>query len=146
MNQAVDHSVPAWVKAVNAVFLLWNLFGLTVFVLAMTVFTSEQALKDAGLSDKQVEVTLATPGWVNVAFGTAVIAGVLGCLCLLLQKKAALPLLIVSLVAVMAQNTYMYLLSDTIEHMGVGASPFVIAVAIFLVPYAFRCLSRDWIR
>lgn len=135
-----------WVKIVNVTFLIWNLFGLMIFALAMTVFREPQALADQGLNEKQIEITLATPAWVNAAFGTAVITGVLGCLCLIFRKKAAIVLLAISLAAVLTQNTHMYLLSDTIKHMGVGASPLVIAGAVFLVPYALWCSRRGWIQ
>lgn len=146
MNSTPENRVPTWVKVVNVTFLIWNLFGLMIFALAMTVFRERQALADQGLNEKQIEITLATPVWVNAAFGTAVITGVLGCLCLIFKKKAAVALLVVSLVAVLTQNTHMYLLSDTITHMGVGASPLVIAGAIFLVPYAVWSSRRGFIQ
>ena len=144
-NAANDQPVPVGVKVANGILLLWNLFGLTIFLLTVTVFRSREALAEAGLNEQQIEITLGTPTWVNIAFGTAVITGSLGCLCLVLKKKAAIVLLVVSLLAVLTQNTYMYFLSDTIAQMGVGASHFVIAGAVFLVPYAVWCARRRWL-
>lgn len=146
MNDVNGTASPTWVTVVSGLFLVWNLFGLAVFVMAMTKFRERGALEKAGLNEKQIGLTLSTPTWVNIAFGIAVIFGVLGCVALLLKMKLAIPLLIISLLAVLAQNTYMYLLSDTIKHMGVGASPFVIAGAIALIPYALFCASKGWIR
>lgn len=146
MNKANGTTAPLWVTIVSGLFLVWNLFGLMVFVLAMTQFSKREALEDAGLNEQQIDLILSTPTWVNIAFGGAVIFGVLGCVALLLKMKWAIPLLVLSLLAVIAQNTYMYFLSDTIKHMGVGASPFVIAGAIALIPYAIFCASKGWLK
>ncbi len=138
-------SAPVWFLVVSGILLLWNLFGLAVFVMAITVFRNREALVDAGLNEEQVELTLSTPTWVNIAFGVAVVFGVLGCVALLMRKKLAIPLLLLSLLGVIAQNTYMYLLSDTVSIMGVGASPMVILVAIALIPFAVLASSKGWI-
>lgn len=76
----------------------------------------------------------------------AVIFGVLGCIALVMKRRLAIPLLIISLLGVLAQNTHMYLLSDAAGIMGVGASPFVIAGAITLVPFAIFCAHKSWLR
>ena len=145
MNERPTVAAPRWFLIVSFLFLLWNLFGAAVFVAAMTVFRTPDALAEAGLNEQQIELTLATPTWVNIAFGVAVIFGVLGCLALVMRKIAAIPLLILSLLGVAAQNTYMYLLSDTVQVMGVGASPFVILGAVALVPFAMFGGRRGWL-
>ena len=139
MTEAPESRTPMWFFGVSWFFLAWNLFGLAVFVMAMTQFSTREALEAAGLNEQQVEVTLATPAWVNVAFGAAVIFGVLGCVALLFKMPLAVPLLCLSLAGVILQNTYMYFLSDTVKIMGVGASPFVIMGALVLIPYALYC-------
>ncbi|MFK7736927.1 MAG: hypothetical protein AB8B50_12905 [Pirellulaceae bacterium] len=146
MNETVKVGAPLWFKIISALFAIWNLFGLMVFVLAMTVFRGREALENAGLNEQQVDLTLATPTWVNVAFGIAVVFGVIGCITLLLRSQLAIPFLIVSLLGVLAQNAYMYLLSDTINVMGVGASPFVIIGAIAVIPYALFCSRSVWFK
>ena len=145
MNES-KNTRPLWYVIASGLFFVWNLFGLVVFVLAVTVFRDREALEDAGLNEQQVELTLATPAWVNVAFATAVIFGVLGCLALLIKSKRAVPMLIISLVGVLAQNTYMYFLSDTVQVMGVGASPMVIVGAIALIPFALYGAKQGWLR
>ena len=109
------------------------------FVLSVAVLNNREALAEAGLNEAQIDMTLAMPAWVTIAFGIAVVAGSLGALCLLLGSHLATPILIVSLIAVLVQNTYVYLLSDAVAVMGVGLSPLVIAVAIILVPYSIFC-------
>ena len=145
MNSKNGTVAPKWFMIVSAIFLVWNLFGLAVFAMGMTIFKTQEALENSGLNEQQIRLTLSTPTWVNVAFGVAVIFGVLGCIALVVKRRLAIPLLIISLLGVLVQNTYMYFLSDTIEIMGVGASPFVLAGAIALVPFALYCANKGWL-
>ena len=146
MNETTQPGTPLWFTITSGLFLAWNLFGLAVFALAMTTFSKREALEKAGLNELQIALTLATPTWVNIAFGIAVVFGVLGCVALLMKSQLAIPFLVVSLLGVIAQNTYMYFLSDTVKVMGVGASPFVIIGAIALIPYAMYCASNGWFK
>ena len=86
MDSAVSKTnaspTPLGFTLVSALFLLWNLFGLAIFFMTIFLFTSVDVLTDAGLTVEQAEFTLATPAWVNIAFGVAVIIGVLGCFAL----------------------------------------------------------------
>lgn len=145
VNENQKVAAPVWYMIVSGVFLAWDLFDFAVFALTMTMFQNREALEDAGLNPQQVELILSTPTWVNVAFGIAVVFGVWGCVALLEKKRLAVPLLIVSLLGVIAQNTYMYLLSDAVEIMGLGASPLVIAGAIALVPFAILSANKGWL-
>lgn len=145
MNESAKTRAPVWFLVVSILFLLWNLFGLAVFILTVFVLTTRDALENAGLNAEQAELMLSTPTWVNIAFGTAVVFGVLGSLALVMKRALAIPLLVISLVGVLAQNTYTYLLSDAIDIMGVGASPVVIAAAIAAVPFAVFCRKQGWL-
>ena len=131
---------------ISGLFLIWNLFGLAIYCLGMFFLTTKEALMDAGLNEAQAELTLSTPTWVNVAFGVAVIFGVLGGVTLVAKRKLAIPLLAISLVGVLAQNAYTYLLSDTIEVMGVGLSPLVIIVSVAAVPFALFSAKKGWLK
>lgn len=138
-NPSAKRSRPVWIHVLNVVLLLWNLLGLMAFVLSVAVLNNREALAEAGLNEAQIDMTLAMPAWVTIAFGIAVVAGSLGTLGLLIGSRLATPILIVSLVAVLVQNTYVYFLSDAVAVMGVGLSPLVIVVAIILVPYSIFC-------
>lgn len=137
---------PIWFYILSVLFLLWNLFGLAVFCLGMFVLNTKEALLNAGLNEAQAELTLSTPTWVNIAFGVAVIFGVLGSVALIATRKLAIPLLAISLLGVLVQNTYTYLLSNVVEVMGVGASPVVIVGAIAVIPFAIFCARKGWLR
>ncbi|MEZ6094945.1 MAG: hypothetical protein R3C03_12065 [Pirellulaceae bacterium] len=67
--------------------------------------------------------------------------GVLGSIAMIAKRKIAIPLLAISLFGVLAQNTYMYFLSNVVEIMGVGASPVVIG-RVAAIPFALFCEER----
>ena len=112
----------------------------------MFVLNNTEALLDAGLNEAQAKSTLLTPKWVNTAFGVAVVFGVMGSVALLARKKLAIPLLGISLLGVLAQNTYTYLLSNVAEIMGVGPSPMVIVGSIAAIPFALFSVKKGWLK
>ena len=127
-----------------SVLLIWNLLGLMAFFMQVTM--SDEAL--AALPEAQQEMYQSTPTWVTVAFAVAVLAGTLGCVLLLLRKSSAVPVLIASLVGVVAQMTYIFALSPTLEVMGASAvmmPSLVVVGAIFLIWYARKALAANWL-
>ena len=155
---SVESSVkpPVWYWILGGFILLWNLFGVFVFSVMLLMVSgnfdiaSEQAMAKMDEAQRTQtlvtkEVILSTPMWANIAFAVAVGFGILGSIALLMRKKAAVAFFIVSLIGVLAQNSYNYLLSDAVEKMGVGMSPVVILVAILTVAFAFFCSHRGWI-
>jgi len=140
------NSIPKWYWIVSGVMLLWNLMGLAAFCMTMSMIGNSEAMAAAGFSEAQQEVFDATPTWSNVAFAIAVIFGVLGCIALLMKKKLAIPLLVISLLGVLAQNTYFYFLSNSVEVMGVQLTPLVILISVLLVPFAIFCAGKGWLR
>ena len=88
------------------------------------------------------------PAWVTGAFAIAVWAGALGCLALLLRKKWARPLLLVSLIGIIGQMTYMFLMSNTLEVLGSNAMVMpimIIVVGILLLLFARSSINRHWL-
>jgi len=147
---------PAWYWLVAVAALLWNLLGGFVFTIMVLMVSgtldiaSEEAL--AGLTESQrsqqittKEVILSTPMWSNVAFAIAVGFGLAGSIALLLRRKVALPFFVVSLLGVLVQNSYNFLLSDAVEKMGAGLSPLVIGVAVALTPFTLYCSNKKWL-
>ena len=62
--------------------LLWNLAGLAMFV--MRVSLSPAAL--AAMHEAQRSAHVAAPAWINVVFGLAVTRGVIGSIGLLMRR------------------------------------------------------------
>ncbi len=135
---------PTWFWIVSILALLWNLMGVAAFV--MQVNMSPEAL--AALPDAQRALYETQPTWVMVMFAIAVFGGALGSLMLVLEKKLARPLLLMSLLGVLAQMSHMFLLSDTFQVMGQAAMVMpivVIVIAAALVWFARVSARRGWI-
>ena len=80
----MSRSVPVPFRVIAVLGLLWNLYGLAMFWLNLTI--SPEAV--AALPDAQREITLAMPRWIMLPFAIATIGGVLGMLALLLWLVA----------------------------------------------------------
>ncbi len=118
-----------WVVGVLA--LIWNAMGVFQYL-------SMQYLKDdmaAAMTPEQNALMDGLPVWYTAVFAIAVFAGLLGSILLLLQKKAATPLFLISLLAVLIQMGYWLFATNAREVMGNQAAfmpIIVILVAIFL--------------
>ncbi len=126
--------------------LIWNLFGVMVYVMQVTASADELAV---AYSADQVAFIEGVPIWAISAFATAVTTGALGCLFLLLGKARAVPLFVISLVTILIQNVNSYLLNDAMALF--GATPAIIQVVVVtisaaLIWYARYAQDRGWIR
>ena len=143
MREVSTTKLPVWYWVVGVIALLWNLMGLMAFV-SQRMMTKESL---ASLPESQQKLYEATPTWVNVVFGIAVISGTLGCIGLLMRKHWALPVFVVSFITVLAQMSYVFMMSDTVSVM--GASQMVLPVlvtviAAVLVWYSRFVKIRNW--
>lgn len=123
-----------WVIAGLA--LAWNLIGL--FMYYTTVTATPETLAQV-YTPEQVAVLEATPVWVTSAYAIAVTAGVVASILLLLRMSLAVPFFIISLMALIVQDVYVFGISDSLEAF--GTQPLIIQgivflVALFLVGYA----------
>lgn len=124
----------AWIAGAA---LLWNLIGLSAFVMQL-LMTPEQV---AALSPGDRAVHEATPSWLMVAFGLAVVAGVLGSVGLLLRRRWAVPCFAVSLAALVVQVAGAYLVTPLWQASGIGGAimpAVLLVIAVLLLRYARR--------
>lgn len=122
-----------WVIVVIA--LVWNLMGVYAY-LAQAYMTAQEL---AALPVEEQALYENVPAWVTAAFALAVFGGALGCILLLLRKKLAVIVLIISFVAILAQMTYNFFMSKAMEVYGPGGMVMpimVIVIGAFLVWYA----------
>lgn len=139
-------TIPTWFWVASGLALAWNLLGLMAFGVEQAMVNNAEAM--ALLSEPQQELYKTMPGWVTVAFATAVIAGSLGCVGLLMRKKWAMPVLVVSLLGVIAQQIYMFFLSNTMEVMGAASAAMpimILLIAIVLVGFSKSCIKKGWL-
>lgn len=132
-----------WIVAVLG--LLWNLYGVAMFW-ANLAMTPEAA---AALPEAQRQVTEAMPRWILLPFAIATVGGVLGMLGLLLRRRWAVPVLLVSLLALVLQFVAVYLTTPVWALTGAAGAAFPIVlwlVALGLWLYARRAAALGWLR
>ncbi|PHS52384.1 MAG: hypothetical protein COB01_07650 [Lutibacter sp.] len=130
-----------WIISIIA--FLWNLMGVMEYL--NTAYITEDALDL--LPKNEQDFYTNTPAWVTAAFAIAVFAGALGCLTLLLRKKLAVSLLILSMIAVFIQFGYVLFIQNYMEFTGsrIMMPLLIIIVAIFLVWYSKKAEKNSWI-
>jgi hypothetical protein len=144
MNDVIASRPPVWFRVVAVVALLWNLFGVWQYlsfvgvVPLMRPLTADEATLLAG-----------APVWYTAAFAIAVFAGALGALGLVLARRWAQPVLVVSLVAMVVQFGWWSFMSGAAELLGpsVHVAPIVVfLVQLLLVWLAATGVRRGWLR
>lgn len=128
-----------WVVGVLA--LLWNAMGAFDYLMTQT----KNATYMSAFTPEQLEYFYSFPAWAVAAWAIAVWGGVLGSVLLLLRRRIAVPVFLVSLVAMVLTTIYNFVLSEGLEifkdagSRALTAVIFVVAVALYL--YA-RSLAR----
>ncbi|MFX0557027.1 hypothetical protein ACOCEA_09515 [Maribacter sp. CXY002] len=135
---------PKWFWIVSVLALLWNVMG--VFAYLAQAFMSIEALE--AMSQAERALYESQPAWVTAAFAIAVWAGLLGCILLLIRKKLAKTVFVISLLGVLAQTTYNFFLSNTFEVYGTGAMAMpimILVVSVLLVLFSNRAIDKNWL-
>jgi len=131
-----------WILAIAA--LLWNLLGVAMFIMQVTL--TPEAL--AAMPAEQRQVYEATPAWLNIAFAVAVFGGVIGALGLLLKKRWAVTFFLISLLALLAQMMGAYAVTPVWQAYGpagLGMPILLVVVALLLWVYARKATIRRWL-
>jgi len=120
---------------VAAVALLWNLLGLVGVAGEMMMDEATFASMDPQLA----EIYKSRPLWALGGSVLAVLTGVSGCVGLLLKKRWATWFFGASLVGLVLQNVYPFVLSDFLSIA--GPSSLVLPGAVFAIAIALLGLS-----
>lgn len=131
-NSTTKPSATFWVISIVA--LLWNLMG--VFAYLSQAYITPEAI--ALLPEPEQAYYNNVPAWVTGAFALAVFSGTFGAIALILRKKWAVLLFMVSLIAVIVQSIYTFLIQTYIQlSTNQMIMPIlVIVIAVFLVWYS----------
>ena len=135
---------PVWFWVVSALALLWNLAGVANY-LAQAYATPEML---AAMPEHQREYMEQTPSWVIGCFAIAVWAGSIGSILLLIRKKIAYMVLILSLIGVLGQVSYSLIFSNAIEvygPSGVILPIFIVGIGVYLVYFAKKSTANGWL-
>jgi hypothetical protein len=142
MNGHEEAAMPRWFLPAAIVILLWEMAGCALYLMRVTV-------DPATLPSDQLPIYNATPAWVLAAFAVAVWSGLAGAVALLLRRRLAEPLLLVSFLALLVQNSVWLVVPEMREMVGSDdlMLPFVITVVCYGIWYFARSArKRGWLR
>jgi len=134
MSETNKPGVVFWIIGIIA--LIWNGMGVNAYL--QHAFKTESIMAD--MNADQIALMESTPAWITALFAIAVFAGVIGCIALLMRKKMAVTLLLVSFIAATVQQLYWLFGTDAVEIFN-ESQPYlmpilVIVVAAFLAWYS----------
>jgi hypothetical protein len=124
--------------------LLWNLLGCVAYLVDVTISPERLSRMTAA----QQALYAARPSWAVAATATAVWFGAAGCLGLVLRRRWATWLLILSLVGVVAQDLWLFVLSGAAAEAGAAAfilQGLVLAIAVGLIALARKATAQGWL-
>jgi hypothetical protein len=129
-----------WVVGVVA--LLFNAIGVFDFVMSFTQGASYMA--SAGMNPAQIDHYLGMPIWMKFVWAIGVWGAFLASVLLLLRKKLALPIFVVSLAAFLLSLVYTYVLTNGAAIMGekVAMSSAVITVLLLFFIWYSRLMTK----
>ncbi len=122
-----------WIIGIIA--LLWNLMGVAAYL--MQAYMTEEDLLALPLEEQALYTDI--PAWVTGAYALAVFGGALGCILLLLRKKLATFVFMISFVSILAQMSYNIFMTKAAEVYGPGGlimPVMVILIGAFLIWYS----------
>jgi hypothetical protein len=137
-------TTPKWFRPVAIVALLWNLLGCFAYLSDVTL-TPEDVAK---MSAAQQALYASRPAWAVAATAFAVWGGALGCIGLILRKRWAPPLLLISFAGVIAQDIALFALTKAASQAGpavIVLQGLVLVIAVALVVLGRRADSHGWL-
>ena len=145
MSDFLNEKPPTLFWVIAVVLLLWNFTGL-MFYYGQVTMTPEMLAENFSAVERAFMAQ--TPVWATAAYATAVTAGVIGAVLLLLRKALALPFFILSFAGVLIQDFEAFVLSDAIGVWGTGALTLpavVIVICIFEIWYTRSAKAKGWL-
>ena len=138
MSEQSTIKPPIWFWIVSVIALIWNAMGVNAYLQQAYNTESYQAMYTA----EQLDIASNLPAWVTAAFAIAVFVGTLAAIGLLLRKKWAKILWLLSLIGVIFQMGY--LLTNGLESNMV-MTIMIIVFALIFVWFSRLAASKAWI-
>lgn len=132
MNKVIKPTSLYWLISIIA--LLWNCIGVVAYL--SQAYMTDEAIKI--LPEENQLYFSNVPAWVTAAFAVAVFGGFLGSIGLIIRKKWAYFLFVISFLALIAQHVYNFFIQNYVEMTGSQMIlPIVtFAVALFLIYFS----------
>lgn len=123
-----------WLISIVALF--WNFMGIIAYL--GQAYISDDALKM--LPEENQLYFSNVPAWVTAAFAVAVFGGFLGSIGLIIRKKWAYFLFVISFLALLVQHLYNFLIQNYIEMTG---SQMILPIVTFIVALFLIYFSKQ---
>lgn len=136
---------PTWFWIVAALALLWACAGCASYLAQVSMTEADLA----ALPPAQADLWRAMPDWLKGVFAIAVWSGLAGAIALLLRRRVARPLYIVSLAAVIVQFGYVFGATRILTTIGPSSAAFpafIFVAGVALVWFAGIARGRGWLR
>ena len=133
---------PRWFTAAAIAALAWEIIGCAMYLMQVSVDPATLPVDQRALWD-------AGPSWMIAAYAVAVWVGLVGAIMLVMRRRLAEKLLLVSLIAVIVQFSALLLVPELRNLTTSDALflPFVIIVACYAIwHFAWTARRSGWLR
>ena len=134
MNTITKPTPLYWLISIVA--LSWNFMGIIAYL--GQAYISDDALKM--LPEENQLYFSNVPAWVTAAFAVAVFGGFLGAIGIIIRKKWAYFLFVISFLALVAQHVYNFFIQNYIEMTG---SQMILPIVTFIVALFLIYFSKQ---
>ncbi len=143
MTESSTTKLPTSFWVISAVALVWNCLGAVAYLMQVTM--SAETLQAMPEAERAMYTDI--PVWATAAFAIAVWGGVLGSVLLLLRKKAATTVFVVSLAGILVQMVHAFFIS---ANPITGASRMVmpllvVAIGVYLFWFSSDAGKKGWL-
>ena len=132
----MTNTAPKWVLIAGVALILWNLMGSIMFVLDM-MKTPEDLL---ALPEDQQKLWAQMPAWAWAAYGVGTIGGLLAAIGIVIRKRWAVHLALVSVVAIVVNFFPAFFMSEGVDVW--QPKFFVFPLVIFVIALLQLWLAR----
>ncbi|CAM1361889.1 conserved membrane hypothetical protein [Tenacibaculum sediminilitoris] len=142
MTDSNKPSTLFWIIGIAA--LVWNGLGVMSYI-GQAYMTDEVK---AILPEAERALYNNVPAWVTAAFAIAVFGGLIASVFLLMRKKLARTMFLLSLIAIIVQMSYNLFKSKVVEVYGSGSiimPVMVIIIGVFLLMYSKKTIAKGWL-
>jgi hypothetical protein len=136
---------PTWFYVAAVILIIWECIGCFAYLSQVTMSPADLAQLPAA----QQEIWKMMPAWVTSAYALAVWVGLAGGISLLLRRRIARSLFVVSLIAVVVQFGWTFLATPILTSVGPSAvafPAFIIAVGAMAVWFSGKAIVNGWLR
>ena len=123
---------------IGVIALIWNGMGVNAYL--QQAFKTEAST--AGLNADQIALLDGIPAWMTALFAIAVFGGIFGSIALLMRKKIAASLLIVSFLAAAIQQLY-WLFGTNVTKVFSEKMPYLMPIMIIVFAAFLVWYSKD---